>query len=92
MVQGRRREARPRRFQRRKVCHFCADRVAVDYKDVGRLRRYVSSEDAKLQSRRKSGTCARHQRLLKQAVKRARHLALLPFTYEHVLKTGWSRE
>lgn len=84
MVQRRRREGRPRYFSRRKVCSFCVDKIAaVDYKDLPHLRRHLS-EWARVDSRRKSGTCARHQRQLSTAVKRARHLALLPFTAEHV--------
>ena len=68
------------RKPRKKVCHFCADRVeAIDYKDVARLRKYVS-ERAKILPRRATGTCARHQRELTVAIKRARHLALLPYT------------
>ena len=66
--------------QRRKVCLFCVDKVEqVDYKDVSRLRRYISDR-AKIEPRRKTGTCAKHQRSLTVAIKRARHVALLPFT------------
>jgi small subunit ribosomal protein S18 len=65
---------------RKKVCSFCVDRVgAIDYKDVARLRRFLS-ERAKILPRRVTGTCARHQRELTVAIKRARHIALLPFT------------
>jgi small subunit ribosomal protein S18 len=65
---------------RRKVCGFCVDNIdEVDYKDIARLRRYVS-ERGKIEPRRKLGTCARHQRSLTVAIKRARHVALLPFT------------
>ena len=79
----------PRRFGgRRKVCAFCADKQAViDYKAVGRLRRYFS-EQAKVESGRKTGTCARHQRLLREAIKRARLLALLPLASKHRRVTG----
>lgn len=64
---------------RRKVCSFCADRVeSIDYKDVARLRRFVS-ERAKILPRRVTGTCARHQRELTVAIKRARQIALMPF-------------
>jgi len=67
------------RKPRKKVCAFCADKVHdIDYKDVPRLRRYIS-ERAKIVPRRVTGTCARHQRQLTIAVKRARHLALLPY-------------
>ena len=69
--------------RRRKVCAFCADKTTlIDYKEVNRLRRYLS-ERAKIEPRRKTGTCARHQRTLTAALKRARHLALLPYTAEH---------
>ena len=75
------RSDRPMRDRRpkRKVCAFCADRVEdIDYKDITRLRRYLS-ERAKIVPRRVTGTCARHQRQLTVAIKRARHLALLPY-------------
>ena len=65
---------------RRKVCAFCVDKIdTVDYKDGGKLRRFLS-ERGKIEPRRKTGTCARHQRRLTVAIKRARHLALLPYT------------
>ena len=68
---------------RRKVCAFCADKTAViDYKAIGRLRRYVG-EHSKIEPRRKTGTCASHQRSISQAVKRARHLAMLPAAAQH---------
>jgi len=64
---------------RRKVCAFCVDRAAViDYKDIGKLRRYLS-ERGKIVPRRVTGTCARHQRALTVAIKRARTIALLPY-------------
>jgi len=64
---------------RRKVCQFCVDRVEViDYKDIARLRRFMS-ERAKILPRRVTGTCARHQRDLTTAIKRARQIALVPF-------------
>ena len=63
---------------RKKVCAFCVDRAEhIDYKDVAKLRRYLS-ERAKIVPRRVTGTCARHQREMTIAIKRARHLALLP--------------
>src|ERR1700704_3800170 len=72
------------RRPRRKVCAFCVDKVQkIDYKDVGRIRRYISDR-GKIDPRRKSGTCAKHQRMLTAALKRARHMALLPYTAEHV--------
>src|ERR1700737_3405849 len=73
---------------RRKVCQFCVDKVKeVDYKDLGRLRRFLS-ERGKIEPRRKTGTCAAHQRSLNVALKRARQLALLPFTAEHIRITS----
>ena len=67
------------RRPRRKVCAFCADKIEmIDYKDTQRLRRYLS-ELGKIVPRRLTGTCARHQRQLTTAIKRARHLALLPY-------------
>jgi small subunit ribosomal protein S18 len=68
------------KYVRRKVCQFCADKIAyIDFKDIPRLRRFLS-ERGKIESRRKTGTCARHQRAVTTAIKRARHVALLPFT------------
>lgn len=81
---------RGRYAPRRKVCVFCVDKVTdIDYKDINRLRRFVSDR-GKIEPRRKSGTCAKHQRVLAIAIKRARHLALLPFTAEHVRELGGS--
>lgn len=69
-----------RSFPRRKVCMFCVDGIKhVDYKDVPRLRRFVSDRGM-IEPRRKTGVCAKHQRSLAVAIKRARHLALLSFT------------
>ena len=68
------------RKARKKVCGFCVDKVEnIDYKDIARLRRYMS-ERGKILPRRVTGTCARNQRELTVAIKRARHLALLPYT------------
>lgn len=65
---------------RRKVCSFCIESIGeVDYKDIARIRRHIS-ERGKIEPRRKLGTCAKHQRSLTIAIKRARHVALLPFT------------
>ena len=78
------RSERPNRGRkgRRKVCQFCVDKVAyIDYKDVARLRRFMS-ERAKILPRRVTGTCARHQREMTVAIKRARQIALLPFVSE----------
>jgi small subunit ribosomal protein S18 len=65
-----------------RVCQFCTDKsTVVDYKQYELLRRYVS-EDGKIRPRRQTGACAKHQRELARAIKRARHLALLPYTSE----------
>jgi len=73
-------------YQRRRVCAFCVDKIEkIDYKDSNALRRFLS-EQGQILSRRKTGTCARHQRRLTIAIKRARHLALLPYTAEHIRK------
>ncbi|RCK79347.1 MAG: SSU ribosomal protein S18p [Candidatus Ozemobacter sibiricus] len=74
--------ARPefKRPRHRKVCQFCKDKVAfIDYKDVNRLRRFINDR-GKIISRRTTGTCCGHQKLLTTAIKRARNIALLPFT------------
>ena len=68
--------------KRRKVCNFCVDKIAhIDYKDTVRLRRYLS-ERSKILPRRMTGICAAHQRQLTVAIKRARHIALLPYITE----------
>lgn len=68
------------RKPRRKVCSFCVDKVeAIDYKDIATLKKYVS-ERGKILPRRVTGTCAKHQRELTEAIKRARQIALLPYT------------
>lgn len=70
------------RKERRKVCNFCAEKVEdIDYKDVSRLKKYIS-ERGKILPRRISGTCAKHQRQLTTAIKRARCIALLPFVQD----------
>jgi small subunit ribosomal protein S18 len=67
---------------KKRVCNFCVDKVEhIDYKDVGKLRRFVS-ERGKILPRRISGNCAKHQRQLTLAIKRSRNVALLPFTSE----------
>lgn len=76
------RNDRRNRKSRKKVCAFCMDKIEnIDYKDVPRLKRYLSDR-AKIIPRRVTGTCARHQRQLTVAVKRARHLAFLPYVGE----------
>ncbi|MBO8159646.1 30S ribosomal protein S18 [Thermosyntropha sp.] len=68
--------------KKKKQCSFCADKIdVIDYKDVPRLRRYIT-ERGKILPRRINGNCARHQRQLTRAIKRARVMALLPFTAE----------
>jgi len=73
---------------RRRVCRFCIERAEViDYKDPAKLRHYISDR-GKIEPRRRTGTCARHQRALARAIKRARHLALLPYAPSHIRRTG----
>ena len=85
---GRRGEYARKYTPRRKVCTFCVDKISyIDYKDVPRLRRYLS-ERGKIEPRRKTGTCAKHQRALAVALKRARHVALMPYTAEHIRLSG----
>jgi small subunit ribosomal protein S18 len=68
-----------RRMQRRKVCRFCSERIPIDYKDVRLLGNFIT-ERGKLIPNRITGNCSRHQRELTTAVKRARNVALLPFS------------
>ena len=73
------RQRRQRYSSRRKVCQFCGEKVdSIDYKDMDVLRRYVSDR-GKIRPRRQTGVCAKHQRRLAVAIKRARHVALMPF-------------
>ena len=70
------------RKARRRVSTFCVDKATeIDYKDLGKLRRYIN-ERGKITPRRINGCCAKHQRLVTEAIKRARHIAHLPFTAE----------
>lgn len=70
------------RRPRKRVCSFCVDKVeGIDYKESNKLRKYIT-ERGKILPRRISGNCAKHQRQLTTAIKRARHMALLPFTAE----------
>lgn len=80
------------RFQpRRKVCLYCAEKERViDWKNVNDLRRFIG-DSGSIFPRRKTGMCARHQRAVAVAIKRARHIALLPYTSEHVRITGQGR-
>ena len=71
-----------KRIQRKKVCAFCVEKAtAIDYKDVNKLKKYVT-EKGKMLPRRMTGTCAAHQRVLAEAIKKARVMALLPFKGE----------
>ncbi len=73
---------------RRRVCSFCTGKVKeIDYKDSSMLSNYISDR-GKIEPRRRTGTCAKHQRALAVAIKRARHIALLPFAPEHISKMG----
>lgn len=67
--------------RRKKVCAFCGKDNVIDYKDTAKLKRYVS-ERGKILPRRITGSCAKHQRALTLAIKRARHLALMPYTID----------
>jgi small subunit ribosomal protein S18 len=70
---------------RRKICQFCHDHVReIDYKDASRLTKRFISDRGKIEPRRKTGTCAKHQRGLSTAIKQARFMALLPYTAEHM--------
>ncbi|MFH1856262.1 MAG: 30S ribosomal protein S18 [Candidatus Omnitrophota bacterium] len=80
------REQKPRTrrtlFFKRRVCFFCKDKIdSVDYKDIERLKRYVN-ERGKMMSSRGTGNCAKHQRMIAVAIKRAREIALLPYATE----------
>lgn len=73
---------RERKRSRKRVCSFCVDKIeTIDYKDTQRLKRYIT-ERGKILPRRVTGNCAHHQRMLTLAIKRARNIALLPFTVE----------
>ena len=84
---------RPRgRFvRRRKVCAFCVEHVThIDYKDIDKIRRFVS-ERAKIEPRRRTGVCAKHQRALRTAIQRARQIAMVPFVAYHAYTGGTRR-
>lgn len=69
-------------MKKKKVCAFCVDKIdSLDYKDLAKMRKFIS-ERGKILPRRVTGTCAKHQRMVTTAIKRARHLALLPFKVE----------
>ncbi len=79
MFKKRRQVKVKREFFRKRVCIFCTEKTKeIDYKDVARLNRFIT-ERGKMAARRISGVCARHQRKLSSAIKRARFIALLPF-------------
>jgi small subunit ribosomal protein S18 len=87
-ARGRRPGRRQYGRRRRKVCYFCTEHVkTIDYKDVSLLRQYLSQR-GRIRARRQTGTCARHQRMLALAIKRARHIALLPYTAKHARLSG----
>ncbi len=72
------RRAKSKTYFRKKVCRFCANKTKIDYKDADSLRRYMT-ERGKILPRRITGTCAKHQREIAKAIKRARTISLLPF-------------
>lgn len=83
-----RRPSRGKYIPKRRICFFCRDKIEeIDYKDPVLLRPYISDR-GKIAPRRKSGNCAKHQRRLAVAIKRARHLALLPYVSAHIRTTG----
>ncbi len=80
-----RRDGGRERSSRRKICQFCHDHVReIDYKDANRFMKRFISDRGKIEPRRKTGTCAKHQRGLSTAIKQARYMALLPYTAEHI--------
>ncbi|WP_422446303.1 30S ribosomal protein S18 [Thermoanaerobacterium sp. DL9XJH110] len=73
---------KPKKVKKKKVCSFCMDKIeTIDYKEVNRLKKFIT-ERGKILPRRITGNCAKHQRQLTTAIKRARNIALLPFTAE----------
>ena len=85
---GREKRGRGRYFPRKKVCQFCADKsLNIDYKNVPLLSRYISDR-GRIEPKRKTGVCPKHQRTLSGALKRARYVALLPYTAEHIRLSG----
>lgn len=82
------RDEKQRYIPKRRPCPFCRDKIEViEYKDPVKLSQFISAR-GKIEPRRRTGSCARHQRTLAVAIKRARHLALLPFAPEHIFKMG----
>ena len=87
-ARGRKGREKRRYIPRRKVCAFCAGKIdTIDYKEPAKLRSYISDR-ARIEPRRKTGACAKHQRAVAEAVKRARHIALLPYTPAHTRQVG----
>ncbi len=81
-------EEKTRYIPKRRPCPFCRDKIEIiEYKDPTKLSQFISAR-GKIEPRRRTGSCARHQRALATAIKRARHLALLPFAPEHIYKMG----
>ncbi|MFP3975281.1 MAG: 30S ribosomal protein S18 [Dehalococcoidia bacterium] len=88
MAQQQRTEGKRRFFRKRRVCPFCRDKsLKIDYKDADTLSRFISDR-GKIASRGRTGVCAKHQRQLSTAIKRARYLALLPYTADHIRWSG----
>jgi len=88
---GTRERGRRKFIPKRRVCPFCVDRSRkIDYKEADALRRFISDR-GKMEPRHRTGVCAKHQRLLSTAIKRARYLALLPYTAEHIRFSGGVR-
>ena len=82
------RSDRTRYVRTRRVCSFCAAKIeTIDFKDPEKLQGYITDR-GKISPRRRTGTCARHQRILARAIKRARHLALLPYVPAHMPRVG----
>src|SRR3972149_2692976 len=87
----RRERPKGRYVPKKRVCPFCVSRAkSIDYKDVALLRRYISDR-GRIEPRRRTGVCPKHQRTLSVALKRARHIALLPYTAEHIRLSGDAR-
>ena len=86
---GKKRPGRGKRYvPKRRVCLFCADTTqTIDYKNISQLSRYITDR-GRMQARRRTGCCPKHQRRLSMAIKRARYIALMPYTAEHIRTTG----
>lgn len=78
---GKKGEAPVKRVRRRRFCNFCVNKEEIDYKDINKLRRFITDR-GKIFPRRSTGTCAKHQRKLGIAIKRVRYLGLLPYIVE----------